>query len=49
MLIQKEEVQHMDASSDEPRFYQVAMNFLKQSLWEKAMKKKMSSLLANNT
>ena len=49
MLIQEEEVRHANASDDEPRSYQEAMNSLEQSLWEKAIKEKMSSLVANNT
>ena len=32
MLTQEEEVQHADASGDEPRFYQEAINFSEQSL-----------------
>ena len=32
MLIQEEEVRHADASGDEPRSYQEAMNSSEQSL-----------------
>ena len=49
MLIQEEEVRHANASDDEPRSYQEAMNSSEQSLWEKAIKEEMSSLVANNT
>ena len=49
MLIQEKEVQHAGASGDEPRSYQEAMNSSEQSLWEEAIKEKMSLFVANNT
>ena len=49
MLAQEEEIQHVKASSDEPRSYQEAINSSEQDLWEEAMRDEMLPFKANNT
>ena len=49
MLAQEEKIQHVEASGDEPRSYQEAINSSERDLWEEAMRDEMLSLKANNT
>ena len=49
MLAQEKEIQHVEASGDEPCSYQEAINSLQRDLWEKAIRNEMLSLKANNT